>query len=74
MFSKSLRHRDRTRRYSIVPTTDGWEVREEEVGVAQDSRIIRQTHYTDWHRVERARRAFTMEMQDLRKRGWAEVG
>lgn len=69
MFSKSLRHRDQTRRYSIVPTTDGWDVREE-----QDSRVIRQAHYTDWHRVERARRAFTIEMQDLRKQGWAEVG
>lgn len=70
-FNKSLRHRERTRRYSIVPAkaTAGWEVREEE-----DSRIVRQAHYTDWHRVERARRAIAMEMRALRDQGWAEVG
>jgi hypothetical protein len=65
LFSKSLRHKQHTRRFSIVPATAGWEVREE-----QDSRVVRQRNYTDWHRVERARRAFTSEMQDLQQKGW----
>ena len=68
-FSKSLRHRNHTRRFTIVPSTEGWEVVEE-----QDSRVVRQAHYRDWHRVERVRRAFTLEMRDLERRGWAEVG
>jgi hypothetical protein len=67
-FAKSLRHREHTRRFSIVPVGVGWEVREE-----QDSRVVRRVHYTDWHRVERARRAFTIEVRNLQREGW-EVG
>jgi hypothetical protein len=67
-FSKSLRHKDRTRRYSIVAVKAGWEVREE-----QDSRIVRQARYSDWHRVERARRALAIKMRQLQDQGWAEV-
>ncbi len=66
-FTKSLKYRGHERRFSIQPTGGGWEVREEE-----DSRVVRQIRYTDWHRVERARRAFTLEMIDLREKGWAE--
>jgi hypothetical protein len=66
-FTKSLKYRGHERRFSIEPTGGGWEVREEE-----DSRVVRQIRYTDWHRVERARRAFTLEMIDLREKGWAE--
>jgi len=69
-FSKSLRHREHVRRYTIESSSAaGWEVRQE-----QDSRVVRQAHYTDWHRVERARRAFTIEMRELQSKGWAEVG
>lgn len=66
-FIKSLKYRGHERRFSIQTTGGGWEVREEE-----DSRVVRQICYTDWHRVERARRAFTLEMLDLREKGWAE--
>ncbi|MGE3273859.1 MAG: hypothetical protein AB7O67_02020 [Vicinamibacterales bacterium] len=65
---KSLQNAEHVRRYSIKPTPAGWEVREEE-----DSRVLRQTCYTDWHRVERARRVFALEMRDLREQGWREA-
>ncbi|MGE0040208.1 MAG: hypothetical protein AB7H88_09965 [Vicinamibacterales bacterium] len=64
---KSLKHAGHVRRYSIKPTDAGWEVREEE-----DSRVLKQVCYTDWHRVERARRVFALEMRDLRAQGWQD--
>lgn len=67
-FSKQLRFLEQTRRYSIVATENGWEVREE-----RDSKVIRQAHYQDWHRVERARRSFTVKLRELKADGWAEV-
>jgi len=68
MFLKSLRYQDTTRRYSIAPTETGWEVREE-----RDSEVVRQVQYQDWHRVERARRSITIELDDLQRQGWSEV-
>jgi hypothetical protein len=68
MFAKSLRNQDQTRRYSISATDSGWEVREE-----RDSEVVKKVHYQDWHRVERARRSITIELDDLRKQGWSEV-
>jgi hypothetical protein len=47
---------------------NGWDVWEEE-----DSRIIRSARYTDWHRVERARRIMGLEMISLTELGWSEV-
>lgn len=67
-FSTRLRNRDHERRYSILPTDSGWEVLEE-----QDSRVVRQICYTDWHRVERARRFFTLEVSHLREQGWETI-
>ena len=67
-FSRKLQYLDHTRRYSIAATVDGWEVREE-----RDSKVVRQERYDDWHRVERARRSITSELDDLRSKGWAEV-
>ncbi|MFN2444657.1 MAG: hypothetical protein ABR606_03585 [Vicinamibacterales bacterium] len=67
-FIKQLRNRDHVRRYSILPTGCGWEVLEE-----QDNRVVRQVCYTDWHRVERARRAFTMEVSNLKNEGWVAL-
>ncbi len=66
-FSKSLRFLDQTRRYSILPTEAGWEVREE-----CDSKVVRKVQYQDWHRVERARRSFATKMRELKADGWAE--
>jgi hypothetical protein len=65
MFTKSLRNREQTRRFSIASTESGWEVREE-----QDSQVVRQVHYHDWHRVERARRSIAAELEQLKAAGW----
>ena len=67
-FSKKVQFLDHTRRYSIAETGGGWEVREE-----RDSQVVRQAQYQDWHRVERARRSITIELNDLRDKGWAEI-
>lgn len=67
-FAKSLRKADHIRHYSIRATNSGWEVREE-----QDSQVVRQKQYSDWHRVERARRVFSIEVDLLRKEGWQDV-
>jgi hypothetical protein len=68
MFDKSLRYLEKTRRYSIAPTESGWEVREE-----RDSEVVRKVQYQDWHRVERARRSISIELDHLQKQGWSEV-
>jgi hypothetical protein len=51
MFTQEFVHDARTR---IILTRDleGWELREE-----RDHTVVKLTHYTDWHRVERALRA-----------------
>jgi hypothetical protein len=67
-FTKSLRNAEHTRRFSIASTKDGWELKEE-----RDGRVSRQVHYQDWHRVERARRSLTIELQNLRDAGWSEA-
>ena len=67
-FEKNLRLLERTRRYSIAPTESGWEVREE-----RDSKVVKQVHYQDWHRVERARRTIAIELDNLQQQGWSEV-
>jgi hypothetical protein len=66
-FAKSIRKANHVRRYIIQPAPVGWEVREE-----QDSQVVRQVRYQDWHRVERARRAFVVEMSQLQENGWQE--
>ena len=68
-FTKSIRKADHIRRYTIQPSAVGWEVRQE-----QDSQVVRQASYQDWHRVERARRAFVIEMTYLQENGWQEEG
>jgi hypothetical protein len=42
-----------TRRATVTLAEGGWLFREEE-----ETRLVRQVTYTDWHRVERALRAF----------------
>lgn len=66
MFQKELRQAGHTRRFSITDTGGfGWEVREE-----QDSRLVRQIRYTDWHRVERARTVMALQVTALEEAGW----
>lgn len=67
-FNRTLQHLDHTMHYSIVTTGEGWELREE-----RDSRLVRQAHFQDWHRVERATRVITIQVDDLRTKGWADV-
>jgi hypothetical protein len=66
MFSISLQQDDHIRRYSIQPAAGlGWEVRLE-----HDHALARLDHYDDWHRVERAKAAFELEVARLTARGW----
>jgi len=67
-FTTKLQFLDHTRRYSISVTAEGWVVKEE-----RDSEVVRQAHYHDWHRVERAQRSIAIELDDLRTQGWVEV-
>jgi len=70
MYARIFHKANHTHRFSISETqASGWEVREE-----QDSRVIRSTRYTDWHRVERARMAFALEAMTLEDAGWIETG
>lgn len=67
-FDKRLKNEGNTRRYSISPTETGWEVREE-----RDSKVVKKVSYQDWHRVERARRSITIELDNLQQEGWSEI-
>jgi len=67
-FTRQLRYLQHTHRFSILSTDSGWEVREE-----RDSKIVRRATYQDWHRVERARRSITIELDNLRRNGWSEA-
>ena len=66
MFELSLSRADHVRKYSIVAVApSGWEVRCQE-----DQTTCRLDHYEDWHRVERALKAFQMEVRRLSETGW----
>ena len=67
-FDKQLKFLDSTRRYCILTTDSGWEVREE-----RDSKVVKTVSYHDWHRVERARRSIAMELDKLQSKGWSVV-
>jgi hypothetical protein len=67
-FAKTLRKDAHVRRYEILPADNGWRVVEHE-----DSRVVRDSVYNDWHRVERVRRAFVIEMTALKKEGWTDA-
>lgn len=67
LYVKDLQKADSRRRYTIETTAEGWEVREE-----QDAEVVRQARYDDWHRVERAQRAITIEVNNLLETGWQE--
>jgi hypothetical protein len=69
MFSHELSLSGHTRRFTIsTAPAEGWEIRVEE-----DDRLVRQTHYNDWHRVERALTAVQREVRALQDRGWKMV-
>lgn len=66
-YVKNLRYADRTRRFSIAVTDSGWEVRDE-----RDNELVKRQRLSDWHRVERARQSFSIELETLRQKGWRE--
>ena len=49
MFTQEFFDAGSTTRVTVTRDAAGWELREE-----RDHAVTRQTHYTDWHRVERA--------------------
>jgi hypothetical protein len=68
MFSIRLMNAEHVRRYSISSLADGgWEVTRQ-----QDGELTRSC-YHDWHRVERARSVFALEVSQLTERGWKIV-
>ena len=66
-YAHTLRKDGRTRHFEILRDTDGWRVLDR-----ADTTVLREARYTDWHRVERARRAFTIECSVLRAEGWID--
>ena len=67
MFVKELRQAGHVRKFSVKKLGEsGWEVSD-----VQDEHVLRQVHYTDWHRVERAVNIFNILIDDLESRGWA---
>jgi hypothetical protein len=69
MYLRTLSNAHQTRKFTIQKlAAAGWEVR-----IEHDSRVIRTTRYSDWHRVERARMAFAREAAKLEDDGWIEV-
>jgi len=68
MYARKFQKAGQTKRFTISEGgVSGWYVREE-----QDSRVIWSAHYTDWHRVERARMTFAREAEALAHTGWEE--
>jgi hypothetical protein len=66
MFSIALRHAEHTRKYRVSPSdTSGWDVT-----LLEDLQPVRQVHYDDWHRVERAMATLQLEVRELTARGW----
>ena len=67
MFSIALRQAEHTRKYRVTASdVSGWDVT-----LLEDLRPIRQVHYDDWHRVERAVATLQLEVQELTAKGWS---
>lgn len=67
-YERTLRKDDRTRHFEIQMEAGGWRVLDR-----TDAAVLREVRHHDWHRVERARRAFAVEMTALRAEGWRDV-
>lgn len=69
MFAIALRHADHTRNYRVSASQpSGWELT-----LVEDLKPIRQVHYDDWHRVERAVATLQLEVMALTEKGWSVV-
>jgi hypothetical protein len=67
MLERHLVNRGHVHHFVVRHDTTGWDVREEE-----DSKVIRQAHLDDWHRVERAVQLFDDAAVALERDGWIE--
>ena len=67
MYIRLLRKSAHTKKFTVNHQPHGWEVHEEE-----DSHVVVTVLYRDWHRVERAMRAFATKAESLRERGWTD--
>lgn len=67
-FEQTFRKDDHTFRLEILLDPQGWRVVQR-----ADATVVRDALYTDWHRVERARRAFSVEMSGLKAEGWLDA-
>ena len=66
MLSIALRREEHTRQYAVSPSQpSGWELT-----LLEDLERIKQVHFEDWHRVERAVAVVRLEIEELRSRGW----
>jgi len=69
LFAKRLVRAGEERRFQVgYQPGGGWEAAEV-VGRAEPQ----SAQYTDWHRVERALRRFSLEIAELRRQGWREA-
>jgi hypothetical protein len=69
MYERQLRQAGHTRRYEIREQGGAWEVR-----AVLDTHVLKHARYDDWHRVERARLRFDLEVMSLEERGWLDDG
>jgi hypothetical protein len=65
MYHRQLRQNGHTRQYDIRERGGAWDVR-----ALVDATIVKQVRYDDWHRVERARLFFDLEIVSLQDAGW----
>jgi len=66
MYERRLRQAGHTRLFVIDESNSGgWDVR-----ALEDTRVVKQARYDDWHRVERARLSFDREVLSLQDAGW----
>ena len=55
MLTREYVQAGRVVRFVITRAPLGWDVRQE-----RDDTVVKETHYSDWHRVERAVRTFEL--------------
>lgn len=53
MLTKEFKQAGRVVRFTVTRSPLGWDVRQE-----RDNTIVKESHYSDWHRVERAVQTF----------------
>jgi len=65
MYQRQIKQAGHTRRYEISERGGEWEAR-----ALLDAKVVTEAHYDDWHRVERARLRFDLEVGSLEDAGW----